>query len=60
MKMKNLHHSALPDVQLFCSLHKTGLIRLFQHLLRVTHESAVLQHALVLLHLQDIVKIRDY
>lgn len=57
--MENQHSSAPPDVQLLCGLHKTGLIRLLQHLLRVTHEPAVLQHALVLLHLQDIVNTRQ-
>lgn len=50
---ENQHGPALPDVQLLCGLHKTGLIRLLQHLLRVTHQPAVLQHALVLLHLQE-------
>lgn len=51
------YRSALPDVQLLCGLHEAGLIRLLQHLLGVAHEPAVLQHALVLLHLQDIGKI---
>lgn len=45
--------SVLPDVQLFGGLHEAGLVRLLQHLLSVAHQTTVLQHALVLLHLQQ-------
>lgn len=44
----------LPDMQLFSSLHEAGLVRLLQHLLSVANQTTVLQHALVLLHLQNI------
>lgn len=43
----------LPDVQLLGRLHEAGLVRLLQHLLSVAHQTTVLQHALVLLHLQQ-------
>lgn len=43
----------LPDMQLFGRLHEAGLVRLLQHLLSVAHQTTVLQHALVLLHLQQ-------
>lgn len=38
-------------MQLLCSLYKAGLVSLFQHLLSVAHQTTVLQHALVLVHL---------
>lgn len=43
-------------MQLLSSLYKARLIRLLQHLLGVAHQTAVLQHALVLLHLGRIFK----
>lgn len=41
----------LPHVQLLGRLHEARLVGLLQHLLSVAHQPAVLQHALVLLHL---------
>lgn len=38
-------------MQQFGRLDEAGLVGLLQHLLSVSHEAAVLQHALVLLHL---------
>lgn len=40
-----------PDVQQFGCLNEAGLVGLLQHFLCVSHEAAVLQHALILLHL---------
>lgn len=47
-------------MELLCSLYEAGLIRLLQHLLRVTHQTTVLQHALVLLHLRNILVITGF
>lgn len=38
-------------MQLLGSLNKAGLVRLLENLLGITHQAAVLQHALVLVHL---------
>lgn len=38
-------------MQQFGCLNEAGLVSLLQHLLGISHEAAVLQHALILLHL---------